>query len=50
MTDKNLNTAVSYYTSMRAKKFEEMAACLHPNIHFIPIIIINMVGSVASIE
>ncbi|MCX4083862.1 nuclear transport factor 2 family protein [Rickettsia hoogstraalii] len=35
MTDKNLNTAVSYYTSMRAKKFEEMATCLHPNIHFI---------------
>ncbi|WCR57407.1 nuclear transport factor 2 family protein [Rickettsia asembonensis] len=35
MTDKNLNTAVSYYTSMRAKKFKEMAACLHPNIHFI---------------
>lgn len=35
MTDKNLNIAITYYTSMNNKKFEEMASCLHPDIHFI---------------
>ncbi|MGX6960348.1 MAG: nuclear transport factor 2 family protein [Rickettsia endosymbiont of Pentastiridius leporinus] len=35
MTDSNLNKAVNYYTAMRDKNFDEMAACLHPNIHFI---------------
>ncbi|WP_341794704.1 nuclear transport factor 2 family protein [Rickettsia endosymbiont of Rhinocyllus conicus] len=35
MTDKNLNIAITYYTSMNNKKFEEMASCLHSDIHFI---------------
>jgi hypothetical protein len=35
MTDTNLNKAISYYTAMNNKKFDEMASCLHPNIHFI---------------
>ena len=35
MTDKNLNIAITYYTSMNNKEFDKMASCLHPNIHFI---------------
>nr|WP_253308527.1 nuclear transport factor 2 family protein [Rickettsia endosymbiont of Ceutorhynchus assimilis] len=35
MIDENLNKAVSYYMAMQHKNFDEMASCLHPNIHFI---------------
>lgn len=35
MTDINLKKAISYYTSMRDKKFDEMASCVHSDIHFI---------------